>query len=183
MAAPKTTTQSQRDALKAEIAHRHARAQTQQQIALSLGISPRAVNYWLKKIDADAAALLEERAVQKRARLIELAELRKEAWEAWERSKESAVVEIEEQGSGVKGSTSKSVTRTEYQVGDASFLAQIQKAIEQERAMLGYDTPARTRHEDVPPIDWERVPEDVQVAFLEERMSLADVVRSLQPRD
>ncbi len=41
----------------------------------------------------------------------------------------------------------------------------------------------RVRNEDGPPVDWERVPEDVQVAFLEGKLSLADVVKRLQPRD
>ena len=41
----------------------------------------------------------------------------------------------------------------------------------------------RNRTEDSPPIPWDRVPEDVQVAFLEGKLTLADVVKQLQPRD
>jgi hypothetical protein len=36
------------------------------------------------------------------------------------------------------------------------------------------------RAEPIPPIPWERVPEDVQIAFLERRITLADVVKQLQ---
>jgi phage terminase small subunit len=41
----------------------------------------------------------------------------------------------------------------------------------------------RVRQEDGPSIDWDRVPEDVQIAFLEGKLTLADVVKRLQPRD
>jgi phage terminase small subunit len=41
----------------------------------------------------------------------------------------------------------------------------------------------RTRAEpDGPPIDWDRVSEDDQIAFLEGRLTLADVAKRLQPR-
>lgn len=40
----------------------------------------------------------------------------------------------------------------------------------------------RTREDPTPPIEWERVSEADQVAFLEGRITLADVIRRQQPR-
>lgn len=40
----------------------------------------------------------------------------------------------------------------------------------------------RTRDEPLPPVDWERVSEADQVAFIEGKISLADVIKRQQPR-
>ena len=53
---------------------------------------------------------------------------------------------------------------------------------ERRAKLLGLDAPERRREDPTPPVDWTRVADDVQVAFLEGRISLADVIKQLQPR-
>ena len=93
-----------------------------------------------------------------------------------------------------------------YMAGDAAFQAQVRQAKEMgvdaledeatERGFNGSDVllifrlkserpekyRERTRDEPLPPVDWDRVSEADQVAFIEGKISLADVITRQQPR-
>lgn len=133
-----------RVAMKEEVRRLLARRLSQSAIGEMLGISQQAVSNWKKKIEADAQAAAADRAAEIAATLEALSELEREAWEAWERSKQPAVTEVEEHGTGAQGPIDKDRTTTEHQTGDASYLSQVQQALAQRRALLGLDAPTRT---------------------------------------
>lgn len=145
MAAPHTKTASQKLARKEEIRRLLARRYTQGQIAAELSISQRVVSYWLDQVEADAQAAAADRAVEIRATLDALAEVEREAWAAWERSKEAARIEVSESGTGPKGPTAKDRTVDRYQVGDSTYLNVILACQTQRRALLGLDAPTKAQ--------------------------------------
>lgn len=129
--------------MKEEVRRLLARRLTQAQIGELLGISQPAVSKWKKQIEADAQAAAADRAAEIATALETLTELEREAWEAWERSKHPAVTEVSESGRGAQGPIDKDRTTTQHQVGDASYLGQVQQALAQRRALLGLDAPTR----------------------------------------
>lgn len=133
-----------RVAMKEEVRRLLARRMTQAEIGEQLGVSQQAISAWKRKIEADAQAAAADRAAEIATTLETLTELEREAWAAWERSKQPGVTEVSESGHSPKGSTSKGRTTTEHQVGDASYLSQVQQALQQRRALLGLDAPIRT---------------------------------------
>lgn len=134
-----------RVATKEEVRRLLARRYTQEQIAAELGISQPAVSRWKKKIEADAQAAAADRALEIRATLDSLAEVEREAWAAWERSKEAARTEVSESGVGPKGPMSKDRTTETYQVGDSTYLNVILACQTQRRALLGLDAPTKAQ--------------------------------------
>lgn len=154
-------TPGQRVARDAAIYDGYVRGDTVTTLAAAHGVTHGRISQILKAERQRRAA---ETAERRDDRLAELDQLRAEAWAAWERSKEPAVTETTESESGSRGSQGKDTTKTAYQVGDASYLAQVQKAIEQERALLGLDAPRRTEidarisrvktYQTVSPDDW-----------------------------
>jgi predicted transcriptional regulator len=132
-------------AAKEEVRRLLARRYTQEQIAAELGISQPAVSKWKKKIEADAQAAAADRAVEIRATLDSLAEVEREAWAAWERSKEAAAIELREQGQTAAGSFSKDRTTLKHQVGDSTYLNVILACSTQRRALLGLDAPTKAQ--------------------------------------
>lgn len=185
MAAPVALTPQQSAAIDRRINDLDLRGHNGVEIAVILegeGIvmTPQAVRARVRKLNA-AARLDREAQVERELRTLDFAQA--EAIEAWERSKQDAeTVAVEEGGKGSKDSP-KTTTTTKGQTGDPSHLGNVVRVSESRRKLLGLDAPTRTRNEDGPPIDWDRVPEDVQIAFLEGRIGLADVAKRLQPRD
>lgn len=110
MAAPKTKTSRQRMALRLEIYKRFCCGEPQASIAAALGVHQTNVAYHVAKAK-DTNQI--EIAHRRADRLRELDRVRSEAWTAWEADRSPQAV---------------------------AFLAQIQKAIAQERALLGLDT-------------------------------------------
>lgn len=145
MAAPQTRTPAQRLARKEEVRTLLARRYTQTQIAERLGVKQQAVSLWVKQIEADAIAAAADRAVEIRTTLESLAEVEREAWAAWDRSKEPGVTEKEEDGSSVNGPFSKSVKTTQYQVGDPAYLQLVLGCQAQRRQLLGLDAPSKAQ--------------------------------------
>lgn len=140
MAAPHTTSSSQREARKAEIARRHARGQSQEQIASALGMTRQSVAHWLKKIDADVLALVGDLAALKRRELIMLVEAEREAWAAWERSLADAESETIRT---LPDATIQHEQRREGQHGDPAFLKRLIEISERRAKLLGLDAPTK----------------------------------------
>lgn len=66
--------------------------------------------------------------------------------------------------------------------GNQGAIDRALRVMERRAKLLGIDAPEKRREEPTPPIDWTRVPDEIQVAFLEGQITLADVVKHLQPR-
>lgn len=145
MARPHTRTEGQKTARKEEIRRLYARRYTQEQIAQELGIARSLVSYWLKKIEEDAQAAVADRAAEIRRTLDALAEVEREAWSAWERSKRPAVRSQRERGSGPEGPVRKVRRTTEYQAGDPAFLNIVLSCQQQRRQLLGLDKPTQAQ--------------------------------------
>jgi hypothetical protein len=145
MAERSTPQPSTRVAIKEEVRRLLARRYTQAQVAAELQITQQAVSKWKKKIEADAQAAAADRAVEIRATLDSLAEVEREAWAAWERSKRPAVERRRERGSGPEGPIRKVQRTTRYQIGDPSFLNLILGCQTQRRALLGLDAPTKAQ--------------------------------------
>lgn len=140
-----TRTSSQRLARKEEVRTLLARRHTPNQIADKLSIKPQTVAYWIEQIRQDAIAAAADRAAEIRTTLESLAEVEREAWAAWDRSKEPGVTEKEEDGSSVNGPFSKSVKTTQYQVGDPAYLQLVLGCQAQRRQLLGLDAPSKAQ--------------------------------------
>src|SRR5512144_2674496 len=109
MAATKTRNKQQSAALRSEIYKRFCSGQTQAAIAAALSVHQTNVAYHVAKA-RDANQI--EIEAHRKDRLAELDHLCSEAWSAWEQDKTPQAV---------------------------AYLVQVQKAIAQERAMLGLD--------------------------------------------
>lgn len=145
MAAPHTRTTSQKLARKEEVRSLLARRYTQEQVAAELGMTRQNVAYWVEKIEADAQAAAADRAIEIRATLEALAEVEREAWAAWERSKRPAETTVRERGRGARGRVA-TVKRTRIgQAGDPSYLNVILGCQTQRRALLGLDAPTKAQ--------------------------------------
>lgn len=97
MAAPNTKNPTERERLRAEIAALDHRGYSQEQIGARLGMSKPTVNWHLKKIRARyRETQVEETRASIYCKLLQYRELRREAWEAWERSKEDSCRTITE---------------------------------------------------------------------------------------
>src|SRR5690606_20104253 len=137
MAAPHTKTSSQRLARKEEVRQLLARRYTQEQVAAELGIKQATVSYWAEKIEADAQAAAADKAVEIRATLDSLAEVEREAWAAWERSKRPAEATVRVRGRGARGRNAL-VTRTRVgQAGEPSYLNGILAAQTHRASLIG----------------------------------------------
>jgi DNA-binding transcriptional ArsR family regulator len=94
MAAPKFT-KTQREIHLAEVARLDRGGYTTTEIAANTGVTQQQVSYDLKVIRARYAKVVEqERKAKVWEKLALLRELRKEAWEAWERSKANSEKEV-----------------------------------------------------------------------------------------
>jgi hypothetical protein len=76
-------------------------------------------------------------------KLAEYSELKREAWEAWERSKEDAKIHVEEESENGLGTRNKTMDRSEGQVGDNSFLKTVASCLQAERELLGLNAPKK----------------------------------------
>lgn len=184
MAAKRATTPQQSAAIDRRINELDLRGYSGVEIAETLtaeGIpmTKQAVSARLKKLN-EAARLDRDAQIERELRTLDWAQA--QAITAWERSKLDAETVVVEEG-GRPGGGPKTTTTTKGQSGDPSHLGNVVRASESRRKLLGLDAPTRTRAEDGPTVDWDRVPEDVQIAFLEGRITLSDVVKRLQPRD
>lgn len=145
LAAPHSRTPNQRTARKDEIRRLLARRYTQAQVAAELQVSERTVSYWVQQLEADVQSAVADRAAEIRATLDSLAEVEREAWAAWERSKQPVQVDLEESGHNAHGPFSKDRTTLRHQVGDPTYLNVVLGCQAQRRALLGLDAPTKAQ--------------------------------------
>lgn len=113
------------------------RGYTQMAIARELGISHQQVSFDYKRLVRQS---MENRTGAREAvetKLLELEMLKREALDAWERSKNPAVETID-----VNGDMNSSYTeKKKGQCGDPKYLQVVAECIKQERALRGLDAP------------------------------------------
>lgn len=126
---------------RAEMVRLMRRGWSKYQIAEHLGVSYQTVLKDWRKITADMAVEADEDAKTLRDRkLEEYAEVKKEAWEAWERSKRLAIQQTEESSTSPSGKVGTKKSRVvKNQAGDPRFLHQILQCLESERTLLNLD--------------------------------------------
>ena len=152
MAAPKRT-KGQRERDLVLVSQMYLRGETQEAIAVAVSanydgfeLSRQQMGYDIKKlhkrwmrtqlINIDAAKARE---------LARVDSIEREAWDAWERSKEDAET-VTTKGKGTKDEPAQmeKTVQLKGQVGDVSFLRVIQWCIEQRCKILGLDAPKQT---------------------------------------
>lgn len=102
MPPPKTRTKTEREEVLAKVAQLDRRGYTQKVIAEKVGVSIPQICYYLKKLRMRyIEAQLEDRSALVAMKIEQYREIRKEAWEAWERSKEDKLREVKDFGTPV----------------------------------------------------------------------------------
>lgn len=98
----------------------------------------------LKQLRKERLDLTEEVIEQK---LLEYKEIKREAWDAWERSKSSHIITKSKQTSGGMGGklTYEDTQTTETRVGDNSYLAVVLECLKAEREIQGLDPEKKMR--------------------------------------
>jgi predicted transcriptional regulator len=166
MAAPKFTTPSSREQMMAIVAKMDRRGYSYGQIAEVLGVTPEAVGEHVRRLKREYRAIAIEDLEESIGEKIEqYKEMRREAWEAWERSKErfeevteteSLPIRIEDtRGKKDKGDKSgrkdrnspelrtvSKVTKSVYKSG-AEYLRIVLTCLEAERKLRGTDAPEK----------------------------------------
>lgn len=137
----------------AEVWRLHCQGYKQTEIAKRLGISQPAVSRYLSKVEEWYQLFSDQNKVERhRARQVaELALIRREAWEAWEKSKVDGKTLTQEKsgsvnpddGGGGSVSRSKLSTRVKSREGDTRYLDIVLRALSREAALLGVDAPVR----------------------------------------
>ncbi len=143
MAAPKRS-KIQRERDKLTISELHLKGWSQQRIADFLELDKSGISRELKRIKSEwKQETIEDHNLYIQQELRRLAMLEAEYWNAWERSqqgKETSLIEKLATGRNDLGEAMgriKSATRVEQKVGDAVFLAGIQKVIDTRSKLLG----------------------------------------------
>ena len=136
MAAPKAKTSTQSESLDREINALDIRGYSPTEIAKKLDITPRAVQYRLKRLNA-RALLDRTEHLTKELRTLDTA--LQEALDAWERSKEDSEVVTVERRTG----KDRVIKRTEGQSGNPAHLANAIRISESRRRLLGLDAPTK----------------------------------------
>jgi transposase-like protein len=150
---------------KAEMVKLLRRGWTKTAIAEKLGVHRTQVVHDWKQILEDLVETRDQEVNQLVVlKLEELGEVKREAWDAWERSKldrEKTVREDWESDSG-SGSTKEIKTR-EGQVGEARYLDTVLKCIAAERELLGLN-PKKSMEITGTVINWDSLVSTVQVS-------------------
>lgn len=157
---------------RCEVARLYKRRYTYRQIATVLGCSHTTVqddiNFLLREWREDRKRFIDEANV---LILQELSEVKREAWDGFERSKQDAQEIIEEKGTTDKGKFERSRSCLKGQSGDPDWLGVILKATDKEAKLLGLDAP--TKFEDIT----RKTPVEVIIKSKEEALSFQQFVR------
>jgi hypothetical protein len=117
------------------------RGYTQDQIAVALGVTQQQVSYDYKAVLKEwRERRVEETEALVQAKLAEYAEVKGEAWAAWERSK----AEVKKTRSTVTGEGSSETEEVTPQNPSSGYLAIVLQCIVAERELLGLDAPKQT---------------------------------------
>lgn len=131
------------------VAHLYIQGAYQADIARQLGVTQQQISKDLRTLQAQwRGSALRDFDEAKGLELQRIDAIEREAWQAWERSKQPREVTLTEQSEGEKVSRKASVRR-EGQAGDPRFLERIQKCIEQRCDILGLNAPKRYK------FDWD----------------------------
>lgn len=140
---PKRTPE-QREADFERIGQMDRQGYTQTAIASVIGSSQAQVNYDLRIIRKRYAEFLVlKRKVVTAQKVEEYRDIRREAWEAYQKSKEPLIEEIEEQTITATGGYTKITNKTKQRLPDAAYLRIIADCLAAEREMQGIDAPKR----------------------------------------
>jgi DNA-binding CsgD family transcriptional regulator len=161
-----TTDESQAAARQAEIARLHARGWSKVQIAAELGVDEKTVRHYVKRIHAEAAKLTANLAEAKQRELLMLEEAEREAWEAWERSKQDAVTETTR--TLPEGDVQTEIRR-QGQAGDSALLKRLIEISERRAKLLGMDAPTRSYQADVTPEQLEQMSDDELEQYIKQQ--------------
>jgi len=158
-------TKAQRDADLEKIASMHFRGLRQKEIAEKFGLTQAQISHDLKEIYKRMPLVDRPKSDRYRKRnLGELAEIKRECWDAWARSKQNKEVQIQEKstkeykGKGGNAPTSpteslKAALRSEEQCGNPAFLAEVRRAIQEENKLLGLCAPEENETAEEVPIN------------------------------
>ena len=139
------------------VAQRYLQGEQQFEIAASLGLDRSVISRDLKAIrELWLEQIIEDYGDAKARELARIAHVEAEAWRGWARSQEPREVTLTEQSEGgdtpdaqgqvvARTPTRKASVRREGQVGQATFLATIQKCIDQRVEILGLKAPTHVR--------------------------------------
>lgn len=153
MAAPKLKSRTAQEEVKSLIAKMDRRGWTQYEIKEGLkdkgiDLSQGMISNYLKKIREEyREVMFLNRKEKVEEKLAQYREIRKEAWEAYDKSRENAEKEQEEfatiptEDEGLEGSEMriKRILTTEGRLPENAYLTTIMKTLESERALLGLD--------------------------------------------
>lgn len=144
--AANTRSATQREADLAEVARRYLAGETQQMIAIALGISRSQVSYDLATLRRRwRESSMRDFEVARAAELAKVDNLERQYWESWHRSEqEQQRTRTRRVRAGAKGKRDEVSLEREARDGDPRFLAGVQWCIERRCKLLGLDAPART---------------------------------------
>lgn len=137
---PKPSSQTAVWQRRQQVAALHLKGWTQTAIAEYLNIGQPTVCKDLRAVEAEwLAGSVHDTELARRKELLRLELVEREAWGAWERSKEPA------QSAVVSGETGKQQTRrsVKHQHGDPRFLAQINQCVLTRCTLLGLNAPTK----------------------------------------
>lgn len=131
-----------------EVARLSLKGLSQDEIAIELGLSQATVSRDLKAVrDQWSQKALRDIEEAKAQILAELAEVRREAWEAWERSKRDIEVKTSEmsfgeeaEGEGRPATLQKQVEKIEGRNPDPMYLKRIHESLSSQSKILGIET-------------------------------------------
>ena len=148
MATNKTRNRTQRESVLAEVAKMYRQGRTQTEIAETLGVSQPNVCRDLKIIrERYQRTQLDDRGALIAEKLAQYRDIRREAWLAWERSKEDAGMVVEEfvdatESDGSREGSERRIRRVVTKAGRLpvnQFLQTILATHKAERELLGLD--------------------------------------------
>jgi DNA-binding Lrp family transcriptional regulator len=144
----------ERSAIQADVAMAIVRGESYREVAARLNISPNTIMTYVREVEKDWMERATEKLDKVKSReLAKLDAIEKEAWSAWERSKESTTKEQmkaefklvadpndpEKPRKPVR-SPKESRTMREERIGDAKYLEIVFKCIEKRLRLLGVDS-------------------------------------------
>lgn len=129
----------QREEALLTVANLSRRGYSQSEIASKMGVTQQQVSYDLQIIKKRYAAMQEEDFLAYRyEKILQLKDIRREAWEAWEKSKEDYRKLVQEDYTDSKGGTSTKITDiTEGRIPANEFLKTILETLKEENELMG----------------------------------------------
>lgn len=139
-----------------------ARGYTRRQIAEELGVCYSQIGHdYLAAMREMAAEEREDCKIVRDVKLEEYAEVKREAWAAWEKSKQQKVRMVRTTFTTATGDKETVTEQRDGSCGDPRFLAIIDKVLQAERELLGLNAPtevkADVKSQTTYAIDWDAV--------------------------